>query len=292
VCERLEAQVIAIDGKAARGSFDRATGQPAIRVVSAWATQQRLVLTERTVDHKSNESPAIKALLEILEIRGCTVTLDAMGCQKDIAAVIKAKGADYVLILKGSQGNICTAVETLFARWQEQEFAHLSHSYHRQVEAGHGRIETRQHWSVNLSDFAAPELLKQWPHLVAIGRVESEAKIWDNSRKDIRYYLMSRSMRAKELGQVVRQHWQVENSLHYLLDVTFKEDDSRVRKGNGPENLAMIRRLALSLMKQHPGKGSMKKKHFREGLSDEFLLQIIRLGCKTEQPDVALSITT
>jgi predicted transposase YbfD/YdcC len=227
-----------------------------------------------------------------LEIRGCTVTLDAMGCQKDIAAAIKAKGADYVLALKGNQGNTCTAVEALFASWQEQEFVNLSHSDHRQVEAGHGRIETRQHWSVSLADFAAPEVLKQWPHLVAIGRVESEAKIWDKSRKDIRYYLMSRSMRAEELGQVVREHWQVENSLHYVLDVTFKEDDSRVRKGNGPENLAILRRLALSLMKQHPGKGSMKKKRFRAGLSDEFLLEIVRLGGRIEQPDVAVSTAT
>lgn len=267
-------QVIAIDGKTLRKSHDRSSNKAAIHMVSAWATANRVVLGQVKTAEKSNEITAIPELLNLLEIKGCIVTIDAMGCQKAIAEQIIRQKGDYVLGLKGNQGNLYEDVKLFFEYASLIEFDHINHSYHKEVDGDHGRIETRRVWTV--SDLDWLEGKGQWKGLNVIGMVESTREIDDKTSTERRFYIGSIENNAKLLGNSVRVHWGIENSLHWSLDVTFREDSCRVRKGNAPENLAVVRHLALGLLKQEQSaRTGIKAKRFKCALNTDYLTKTL-----------------
>lgn len=248
ISEVTEGEVVAIDGKTLRRSFDRASSKAAIHMVSAWASKNGLVLGQVKTEEKSNEITAIPKLLELLYVRGCIVTIDAMGCQREIVERIVEKGADYVISLKGNQGALQKEVETLFVEARGERFELLKHSYSETVEKDHGRVETRRCWVTGQLDAIAER--KKWPSLTSVGMVEAERDVNGVVSTEVRYFISSLAGDdAKKFADAVRSHWSIENSLHWVLDVAFDEDQSRVRKDNAPENMAMLRHVALNLIK-------------------------------------------
>ena len=268
--------IIAIDGKTARRSHDRANGKSAIHMVSAWAVQNHLILGQAKTEDKSNEIKAIPELLKVIDVEGCVVTLDAMGCQKEIAKQIVAQRGDYVLSLKGNQGNLHKEVELLFEKAKEDHYKDLPHDTHTTVDGGHGRVETRRYTTIGDVDWFEDK--SKWPKLTTFGMVESERDIRDQITRETRYFISSLPNNAKDFAEAARGHWGIENSLHWCLDVAFREDDSRVRKGHGPTNLAIINRFALSLIKQDPSrKIGVKACRKRAGWDTGYLLHLLRL---------------
>ena len=266
--------VVAIDGKTLRHSFDRAAGGSALHLISAWAADQRLVLGQLAGDGKSNEITAVPALLEMLSLKGVIVTADAMSCQREIAEKVVARGGDYVLALKGNQGTLHADVGLFL-----DDPLLVPDGAHTDVDGGHGRIETRT--AMVSTDIGWLQEQHQWPALAAIAKVirtrESGAKLTTETA----YYLLSAPLGAKQLGDVLRDYWGIENSLHWVLDVTINEDRTRNRKDNGPENLALLRRFALNLACLELSKGSMKGKLKRAGWNDQFLAQLLTQFAKT-----------
>jgi predicted transposase YbfD/YdcC len=260
-------QVIAIDGKTLRRSFDKTSDKSAIHMVSAWATENGVVLGQVKVDAKSNEITAIPKLLEILELSGCIVTTDAMGCQKTIGAQIIDKGADYVFGLKGNQGNTLGAVEMHFDT-TKSELETLT-----TTDGDHGRIETRNYKVVAANE--VPELA-DWPGCKSAVMVTSTREAKEKTTTESRYYISSLEPNAAILAKAIRGHWGIENSLHYVLDVTFREDQSRVRLGEAPENLAVIRHAAINLLKNEKSvKGSTPEKRLRCCMSNTYLGKVL-----------------
>jgi len=244
-------EVIALDGKTIRHSFDTATGQDALHIVSAWATRSGVALGQVRVDEKSNEITAIPKLLEILEIKGCIVTVDAMGCQKDIAGKIIEGGADYVLCLKGNQTGLHEDVKWFFEEIGRSGFGDLAHRYFESVEKDHGRIEIRRCWMVE--DDAIAWLGEQghmWAGLRSLAAIEAERHIGGKITTETRYFISSLTGSAEQLALAARGHWGIENSLHYVLDVTMNEDQNRIRKDNAPENLSILRKIAINSIKR------------------------------------------
>lgn len=267
---------VAIDGKTARRSHDRANGRSAIHMVSAWAVENHLILGQVKTDDKSNEINAIPELLKTIDVKGSVVTIDAMGCQKEIAKQIVEQGGDYVFSLKGNQGNLHKDVELLFEKAREDNFKDLPHDTHTTVDGGHGRIETRHYTTTDYVEWF--EEKSKWPKLTTFGMVESERDMGDHNTKEMRYFISSLPSEAKRFGEAVRGHWGIENGLHWSLDVAFREDDSRVRKGHGPTNLAIINRFALSLIRQDPTrKVGVKVCRKRAGWKNDYLLYLFRL---------------
>jgi predicted transposase YbfD/YdcC len=269
-------QVIAIDGKTARRSHDRTIGKDAIHMVSAWASANGITLGQRKVDDKSTEIKAIPELLELLNVSGCIVTIDAMGCQKQIVRKIRDQHADYVLCLKENQGNLLQDVQDWFAHADQVGFKQMTHDYHETINKGHGRIEIRRCWAV--ADEVAFEYIRHyegWADLQTIVRVERERRLTDKVEQETVYYISSLPPDARQILDATRQHWAVENNLHWVLDVTFREDDSRIRKNNGAQNMAALRNIALNILKQDPSKGSLKQKRYRAALDDTFLLKLL-----------------
>ena len=256
--------VVAIDGKTLRRSFDHAARQSPLHLVSAWAAEQRLVLGQLAVDDKSNEITAVPKLLAMLSLKGAIVTADALHCQRAIAEQVVAQGGDYVLALKGNQGTLHADVSLFLDDPQRlQETAHTT------VDADHGRIETRTA-SVS-TDIGWLQEQHQWPGLAAIGKVVRNREVAGKTSTETAYYLLSTPLSAGRFAEVARAHWGIENGLHWVLDVTMNEDRSRNRKDNGPENLAILRRLALNLAKLEGSKGSMKGKLKKAGWDNAFL---------------------
>lgn len=273
VAEVTEGEVVAIDGKTLRRSFDKATAQRAIHMVSAWATENGVVLGQCKVDDKSNEITAIPELLELLALQGCIVTIDAMGCQRAIAEQIIESGADYVLALKGNQPTLEQAVEHFLATGPEADAHRSACDYADQHERGHGRVESRAYWITDqLAELGAGQ---DWPGLRSIGRVEATRTLAGETTVEQRFYLSSLPADAQAFARAVRNHWGIENKLHWTLDVTFREDHSRVRKGHGPENFAVLRHLALNLLRQEPSKKSIPRKRLACALDNTYLLKIL-----------------
>lgn len=243
-------EVVAVDGKTLRRSHDHANGKSAIHMVNAWAVGQGLVLGQVKTEAKSNEITAIPELLKVLDVKGAVVTIDAMGCQKEIAKQIVDQGADYVFSLKGNQGNLHKEVQLLFEDAKKDGFKNLSHDSFTTVDGDHGRIETRR--CTTVSDVDWFEEKGKWAKLSSFGMIESEREVDGHVTRETRYFISSLPSDAKRFAEVARGHWAVENSLHWCLDIAFREDDSRVRSGHGQENLAILRRLALTLIKQDP----------------------------------------
>lgn len=268
VTEATDGDIVPIDGKVLRRSYDRKRNKNAIYLVNAWSNRNGISLGQVKVDDKSNEITAVPELLKKLEISGCIVTLDAMGCQRTHAQEIIAKGADYVLAVKGNQGHLHEAVEDFFTQARTHQFKHTAHEYFESTEQGHGRIEIRRHWvSEVLYTLPEPE---SWAGLKSIGMVERECHQGSTVTKELRYYINSIPADAQVFAKATREHWGVENQLHWVLDVVFREDDSRIRMGNAPEIMGSIRQLALNLFKREPSKLSIKKKQFKAALNDQY----------------------
>jgi len=275
ICEVLKGQVVAFDGKTLRRSHNRIKGKKAIHMVSAWATENQLVLGQVKVDDKSNEITAIPALLELLALSGCIVTIDAIGCQKEVAKQIVEQGADYVLALKDNQGRLHDHAKTLFEDAQAIDFADCD--YHKTVDKDHGRIETRECWvTAHPQYLAALYKPEQWLGLQTAIMIRAERRIGEKTEAETRYYISSLPGNAKQLLNAVRNHWHIENRLHWVLDVTFHEDDSRIRTGNAAQNMAVLRHMALNLLKQEQStKRSIRGKRLKAGWNEDYLAQVI-----------------
>jgi predicted transposase YbfD/YdcC len=268
--------IIAIDGKTARRSHDRANEGKAIHMVNAWAVRNRLVLGQVKTEDKSNEITAIPELLKLIDVKECVVTIDAMGCQKEIARQIVEQGGDYVLSLKGNQGNLHKEVELLFEKAKEDNYRDLPHDTHTTVDGDHGRVETRTYTTIGDVDWFEDK--SKWPKLSSFGMAESRREIGDHVTEDTRYFISSLPNDAIRFAEAARGHWGVENGLHWCLDIAFREDDSRVRKGHGATNLAILRRFALSLIKQDPArKVGVKASRKRAGWDNDYLLHLLRI---------------
>jgi len=258
--------VIAIDGKAVRGTT------AGLHLVSAWASVNGLCLGQCKVDKKTNEITVIPDLLDVLHLKGCIVTLDALGCQKAIAEKIVAQQADYVLAVKGNQGNLYGHIESRFALTDDPRFLnHPQPDYSETVERGHGRHETRQCWVLNDQDVVT----MGWSQCQTIVRVTCQREYKGKLEQETRYFISTLPAQPALLLGCVRAHWSIENSFHWVLDVVFQEDQSRTQHDIGAEDLASLRRMALNLIKQHPGKGSLKGKRFKAALNEDFLLEIL-----------------
>jgi predicted transposase YbfD/YdcC len=267
-------EVISIDGKTLRHSFDTAAGQAPIHLISAWASKNRLVLGQLKVDDKSNEIPAIPALLALLDLRGGTVTLDAMGCQKEIAQQIQGQKGEYVLALKGNQGTLHADVAEFFADARQRGFAGVAHQYTETVEKDHGRIEKRRYWLVEEIDWLVAR--HDWVGLRSIGMIERPRTLRGQVSTEISYTINSLAGSVAQFARAARGHWGIENRVHHVLDVTFDEDDCRIRKENAPQNLATLRHLALNLLRQEPtSKRGIQGRIRRACWDDQYLLRVL-----------------
>lgn len=277
ISELTEGQVVAIDGKRLRHSYDNRLGKAAIHMVSAWASANRLVLGQLKTDEKSNEITAIPELLKFLTIKGCIVTIDAMGCQTEIAKVIIAGQGDYVLALKGNQGTLHDQIQDLFAYAQEINFWQVAHAFHQTLDKNHGRLEIRRHWLIWEPEFISfLDPTGKWVGLGSIGMVETQRHTGAQATRETRYYISSLTGQVLEFAQAVRAHWGIENQVHWVLDVAFREDDSRVRTGYAPENFALLRHIALNLLRHETSaKCGIKAKRLKAGWDEAYLLKVL-----------------
>ncbi len=277
VREVLQGDVLAIDGKRVRRSHDRYIGKDAIHMVSAWASASGVALGQTRVDGRSNEITAIPRLLEMLQVEGCIVTIDAMGCQKEVASKILQEKADYVLAVKKNQGRLHEDVHDIFDLARKSGFDSLDHDYYETTNAGHGRVETRRCWAVSdLDHIRYVDDGGQWPGLTTLVMVEGERLVGGKTRVESRYYISSLPNDASVLLNAVRSHWSIENQLHWSLDVTFNEDGCRVRNGNGAENFSVLRRMALNLLKAEKStKRSIAGKRKDAAWDNDYLLKVL-----------------
>ena len=261
---------IAIDGKSVRRS-PKATATGRLHLVSAWATEQRITLGQVSVPDGSNEIATIPELLRVLDLAGAIVTVDAAGCQREIAGQIRRQGGEYLLAVKGNQPTLQAAVEGVFAEAAANDFAGVAFTQHEAVEDGHGRHEERY-----VTVIADPKgLPAEWPDVAAVVQVNREREVNGANVSTTQYYLGSHVGSAAEFGALVRGHWGIENGCHWVLDVVFREDDSRTRSGHAGANLAMVRKVALAMLKRAPGKESLVTKRLRVGWDDEYLQTVL-----------------
>ena len=294
-CELTKGAVVAIDGKTLRRSHNRKKNKQAIHMVSAWAHENGLCLGQVKTSEKSNEITAIPELLDKLGLAGCIVTIDAMGCQKAIAEKIIEQEADYVICLKGTQGTLRDHVESIAEDIIGKEFDDYTQKHIRRVEEAHGRREVRDYWLIE--DCYTNDIKDDWPGLRTYGVARSEVTINGETTVDTRYFISSLPCNVTEFARAVREHWSIENSLHWCLDVTYREDESRIRTGHAPENMALLRRLAISALKKAPPPPHRPKSRKKGGkpallsgkprtesvrskgkycaLSDQYLLQVL-----------------
>ena len=271
-----DGQVVAIDGKTVRRSHDRTIGKDAIHMVNAWAHHNGIALGQLKTEEKSNEITAIPELLELLNVSGCIVTIDAMGCQKKIAQAIRDQGADYFLRVKDNQEHLHQMIKTWFDYGENVQFRGMDCNHTRTINKGHGRIEIRDCWAID--DPLAFQSLQEnagWVDVGSIVKVIRERRTGDEIQIDVAYYISSLPNNAELSLSCSRSHWAVENGLHWVLDVIFKEDESRIRTGDAPQNFAVLRQIALNILKNDNSKGSLKKKRFKAALDDTFLFKLL-----------------
>lgn len=275
--ESVSAEVIAIEGQTLRRSHDKGLGKGAIDIVSAWATTNHWVLGQRKTAEKSNEITAIPELWRVLDVAGCIVTSDAMGCQTQIVESIVARGGDYVIAVKENQPRLYDDLQTTFREAVATQFRDSTHDFHQTVEKNHGRIEIRRCWTI-----VEPSYLnyitdaQAWKHLRSIVMVEAERQIGDHSTVETRYFIASLENDAPLAVHAVRGHWGIENQLHWVLDLAFREDESRVRKDQGPENFAVLRHIALNFLKQDKTtKLGTQNKRLKAAWDQDYLLALL-----------------
>jgi len=266
------ADLIAIDGKTSRRSGKKGAKE-AIHMVSAFAARQRLVLAQTKVDEKSNEILAIPALLDMLSIEGAVVTIDAMGCQRDIAQKIIDKKADYILALKGNQGTLREDVELFANEQKERGFSDTTVSLKETVDGDHGRIETRR--ATVIHDVAWLQKRHDWPGLKGLVIVESIREVGTRTERETRYYLTSSAWQAERLGPMVRDHWAVENGLHWVMDMTFRDDECRIRTAHAPENFVTLKHMAANIARKAPGRDSVRLRLKTAAWDDDYLAKLI-----------------
>ena len=269
----MPADVIAIDGKTSRRAYQSKGAKAPIHMVSAFAARQRLVLGQVKVAEKSNEIVAIPKLLDMLAIEGAIVTIDAMGCQRDIAQKILDKKADYVLALKGNQGTLREDVEVFAAEQKANDFKDTKVTRHETVDGDHGRIETRTYTAFH--DVAWLQERHDWPGLKGVVMVESTREIADKIERETRFYITSLVLLAHALGPIIRSHWAVENSLHWVMDMIFRDDECRVRTDHAPANFTTIKHMAHNLIRKAPGKDSLRLRRKVAAWDDDFLASLI-----------------
>lgn len=274
--KKLSGEVVSLDGKWARRSYDKAGGTEAIELVSAWAREQRLSLGQVKVAEDSNEITAVPELLKVIEIEGAVVTVDALNTQKEIAAHIRAKRADYVMALKGNHSRLKQEVAELCGAIKEGRTHGYQLETSQTIDKEHGRIEQRTCWHVGV----VPERFTEgadWKDLRSVAMVKAMREVGDKVSEEVRYYLSSLAVNALKMNDIVRGHWAIENSCHWILDVVFREDQSRVRVGNAAQNLALVRKLALSMLSREKScKRGIKVKRFKAALDLQYLLKILR----------------
>ena len=268
-------QIIAADGKALRRSHDRRLGKKALYMVSAWASGSGLVLGQTKVDEKSNEITALPELLDMLEIAGCIVTVDAIHCQTETARTIIEKQADYVFPVKENQPRLLDSLQLLFDDPEEMQWVACDHD--RTVDKGHGRIEIRECWTTSDTEYLHHiDTLAEWKGLRSIAMVQAERQLGEDTTTTRRYFISSLESDAEQLLHAVRSHWGIENKVHWVLDIAFREDDSRIRKGNGAENFAVLRHIALNLLRREKTvKRSLKGKRMKAGWDKNYLLKVL-----------------
>lgn len=270
------AQVIPIDGKSVKGSYDREKKQSALHLVSAWASEHRLMLAQVKVDSKSNEISAIPSLLKLLDIAGCIITIDAMGTQTAIAQQIVDQQGDYVLSLKANHPTLYAQVKAWFETAHAADFAGIEFSYEQRVESGHHRRENRQIWVVPATAIAELYQPTVWAGLQSLVMVIRVRHLWNQTTREVQFYLTSLPCDARQIAGAIRTHWGIENQLHWVLDVTFGEDDSRIRTGHSPQNFALLRRMAIGLLNQENStKRSLSQKAKRAAMNTNYMLQVL-----------------
>lgn len=274
VAQKTTGEVIAIDGKTLRRSYEKDDPKAALHIISAWACQQRLVLAQEKVSDKSNEITAIPALLEVLDLKGCIVTLDAMGTQTEIAEQIRDQQADYVLALKGNQGTLHREVRAYFEEGRKRHWHAMPVEYAETCDLGHGRKEVRRLWIS--TDVAWLPKREAWADLSSIVMIEHERHTHSGVSLECRFYISSLAVEAHQMLRLIRSHWGIENGLHWVLDVVFREDESRIRRGHGGQNMAVVRQIALNLLRKDETKRlSLRMKRKRAGWDDAFLAQVV-----------------
>lgn len=272
-------QVVAMDGKHMRGSKDAPRGKEGLYMVSAWAVEQGIVLGQRAVDEKSNEITAIPELLEVLALDGCIVTIDAMGCQTDIAEKIVSQGAHYMLAVKGNQGTLAQDIADLFAGFEHDHWHAVVHDYHKTVNKDHARLEIRECWVVSQPEYLTYlRRYPDWKDLHSLVKVLSQRRLNGKITTKTRYFISSLNPTAQHALAICRDHWQIENDLHWVLDVAFAQDHNRVHKDHAPQNLAVLQHIALNLLKQERSTpSSVKTKRLRAGWDDNYLSKLLRV---------------
>jgi predicted transposase YbfD/YdcC len=270
---KIGAQIISIDGKSFNGSYDREKGQKSLHMVSAWVSSHHLLLGQVKTEQKSNEITAIPKLLELIDIKGQIVTIDAMGAQKKIAQQIVKQGGEYVLSLKGNQGKLHEKVEKAFQESVAKEWEGVKHETCQTIEGGHGRIEKRRYY---LMPATTVEIPKGWPTIQSVVMVERERSDWKKTSYQVQYYICSLPANLEKISKAIRTHWGIENQLHWSIDVIFGEDKSRIRTGHGSENFGTMRRQTLGLLKRDTTlKKSIRLKRYHAAMDNDYLIRVL-----------------
>lgn len=283
IAKQTPVEVIAIDGKQSRGSYDRNQKKSALHVVSAWATENRLMLGQVKVKDKSNEITAIPALLKLLDLKGNIVTLDAMGTQTEIADLIIQQGGDYVLSLKANHPKLLDSVQDCFSKhfqFLDSSEVEFQYFYESKTEAGHHRLEKRSCWVLPIAKIGLYKQ-EQWNGLQTIVMMSRKRHLSNKVQTQTQFYLSSLPSNARVISQAIRQHWGIENQLHWVLDVTFSEDSSRIRTGHSPENFTLLRRMAISLLNQETNsKRSLRQKTKLAAMNCNYMFDVLRTALK------------
>ncbi|GAB4216473.1 MAG: ISAs1-like element ISCbu1 family transposase [Synechococcales cyanobacterium] len=275
IAQKLGLNVIAIDGKSMKGSYDRESSLEALQMVSAWSSVHGLVLGQCAVEKKSNEIRAIPVLLEQLDLKGAIITIDAMGTQKSISQLIQKSEADYILALKANHPTLNNVAKEWFREHREALVTMTEIISSSSTEGGHHRIEKRQFWQIPVERVFSHDSIKEWSGLKTLVIEESHRTLWNGDTCANRFFLSSLPTDYAEFSNNIRSHWGIENQLHWCLDVIFKEDDSRLREGHAPRNMSVLRRMSLNLLRREPSRTSLKMKRYKAGLDNNYLLKIL-----------------